>query len=56
MTEENGEELIKCSCCKCFYFERDYSLNRLGKKYKTCNKCRNKRVMYQENYKKKKKV
>lgn len=54
MTEKNGEEVIKCSCCKCYYFEREYSFNRLGTKYKTCNKCRNKRIMYQENYKKKK--
>ena len=55
MTEEyGGEELIKCSCCKCFYFSLAYELNRLGKRYKTCDKCRSKRTMYQENFKKKK--
>tara|TARA_Y100000389_G_C17103557_1_gene337134 strand:- start:49 stop:438 length:390 start_codon:yes stop_codon:yes gene_type:complete len=54
MTEECGE-LIKCSCCKCFDFERFYELNRLGKRYKTCNKCRSKRITYQGNFKKKNK-
>ena len=54
MTEEyREEELILCSCCKCFYFERFYDLNRLGKRYKTCNKCRSKRITYKENIKKK---
>ena len=54
MTEEHRRELIKCSCCKCFYFDKDYDVNRLGTKYKTSNKCRQKRLMYQDNYKKKK--
>ena len=54
MTEGCGE-LIKCSCCKCFNFERFYELNRLGQIYKTCNKCRSKRITYQENLKKKNK-
>ena len=51
--EHGGEELIKCSCCKCFYEERFYDLNRLGNRYKTCKKCRSKRITYQENRKKK---
>ena len=51
--EHGGEELIKCSCCKCWNFERFYDLNRLGNRYKTCKKCRSKRITYQENRKKK---
>ena len=47
--EHGGEELIKCSCCKCFYFERFYELNRLGKRYKTCNKCRAKKAGHKVN-------
>ena len=47
MAAEHGEEeLIKCSCCKCFYFERNYELNRLGKRSETCKKCRAKKEGY----------
>jgi len=47
MTEKNGETThIKCSKCKCQYInddehiKNDFGYSRLGKRYKTCSKCR----------------
>ena len=47
MTERNGETAhIKCSKCKCQYInddehiKTDFGYSRLGKRYKTCAKCR----------------
>ena len=42
---ENNKDIFKCSKCKCRYFTKDFGLNRLGERYKTCISCRNKRKL-----------
>ena len=51
MTEEQGKEkYIKCCTCKCKYINddehirNDFGYNRLNERYKSCLKCRKKRV------------
>ena len=58
MTEtDSKDQYIKCARCKCKYInddkhiENDFGFNRLGERYKSCVKCRNKGNNYRENNK-----
>ena len=50
------EEYIKCSRCKCKYINDDehikidFGYTRLGKQFKTCNKCRDIRGITNKKY------
>ena len=51
MTEQHGKDkYIKCSKCKCKYInddehiKADFGYNRLNERFKTCTKCRTKKV------------
>ena len=51
MSEQTGEDKhIKCSKCKCKYInddehiKADFGFNRLNERFKTCTKCRTKKV------------
>ena len=55
MTEQNKQDkYIKCKGCKCKYIndeehiKQDFGYDRLGEKFKSCVKCRNKNKKDQE--------
>ena len=46
MTEiDKTKELFTCSRCKSKYYQKDFGVDRLEERYKTCIKCRNKRKL-----------